>query len=159
MQPWFDDLMQQKNELIEKLVSFVLTDTILYLPEDESICTKLEQVNSLLGTNFALVKGIDVPAENVAQQKKVEKYLLECSAAKTAFVYLMATEIRSVLLAILWMEEKININEVFECAFFEELQEQKQWGEIEEIKERNKLIKSKLNDLEKWRYERSLSKN
>lgn len=159
MQPWFDDLMLQKSELIKKLVSFVLTDTILYLPEDESICTKLGQVNLLLGTDFVLVKGIDVPAENVAQQGKVEKYLLECSTEKTAFIYLMATEIRSVLLAILWMEEKIDIDELFLCAFFEELQEQKQWGEIEEIIERNKLIKSKLNDLKKWRNERSLSKN
>jgi len=152
-------LKMQKSELIERLVSFVLTDTILYLPNEASVDDKIRQVNLLLKTKFVRVGGVDVPLENVSQQQFVRQYLSECAAEKVAFIYLAATEIRSVLLAVLWAEKKLNAKEVFKCAFFEEIEEQKQWGEVEEIKERNELIKDKLNDLEKWRDERSLFKN
>ena len=89
--------------------------------------------------------------------QQVQRYLNMLSSERVRLIYMMATEVRSVLSAILWEAKKISIQEVFEWAYFEELEEQKKWGETEENRVNNQLVVEKLNQMEDLRNERSLS--
>lgn len=144
----FTKLEKQKDELVQRLVSFVLTDTILFLPESLEAKNCLQLVNELLNTHFVMNKGLDVSKKDVLQVPVVEDYLKKSAKRKVAYIYLAATEIRSVLLAILLAENKISKSEAFDCAFFEELSEQKKWGTMPESLQQQQAIQSRLNELE-----------
>ena len=150
-------LIAQRGELVKRLVSFVSTDTILFLSECQIAENMLRLVNNLLCVDFVMAEGLNIPPKNLVQTEIVERYLLSSSAKKTALIYLVATELRSVLLGILWAENKASNDEVFDCAFFEELQEQKKWGKLPEIEAKHLEIRNKLADWEMWKNEGSLS--
>lgn len=157
MKEILNTLVMQKSELINRLVSFVLADTILYIPNSDFVLPKIDLVNRFLDAEFVWVDGIDVPLQNINQQQIVQRYLNMLSSERVGLIYMMATEVRSVLSAILWEAKKISIQEVFECAYFEELEEQKKWGETEENRVNHQLVLEKLNQMEDLRNERSLS--
>lgn len=153
----FTKLEKQKSELVKRLVSFVVTDTILFLPESLDAQNCLEHVNALIKTDFIMNKGLEISKKDILQVPAVEDYLKKSSKRKVAYIYLAATEVRSVLLAILLAESKINNNEAFECAFFEELSEQKKWGTMPESLQQQQAIRSRLEELESFINEGSLS--
>ena len=153
----FTKLEKQKSELVKRLVSFVVTDTILFLEESLEAKKSLQQANELLKTNFVMNKGLEVSKKNIAQVPAVEDYLKKSLAKKVAYIYLAATEIRSVLLAILLAEGKTGKEEAFDCAFFEELTEQKKWGTMPESLQRQQAIKNRLDELNRFMNEGSLS--
>ena len=153
----FAKLEKQKNELFKRLVSFVMTDTILFLPESVSAQDNITRVNSLINADFVMNKGLNISKQNVLQISAVEIYFKTVSARKIAYIYLAATELRSVLLAILLAENKISKSEAFDCAFFEELAEQKKWGTMPESLQSQQAIKTRLDELERFMNEGSLS--
>lgn len=158
---WFDDFykiyIEQRSEFIDKLVSFVAQDTILFLDDCKGASEKIKEVNQLLGTNFLICEGIEVKEQNLIERDKVAVYLNSISLEKAALIYLVATEIRSVLSAILFAEVKISATDLFNLTFYEELEQQKVWGITDEIVYRHSQIKERLSYLEKVRNERSLS--
>lgn len=147
----------KRDELIKRLVSFVCYDTLLYLGEDKVALAKIPEVNKILCTNFVCSKGINVADENIKQQDNVLNYLQGCSLEKNLFIYLAATEVRSVLLAILFVEKKISAEDVFSLAFAEELGQQKEWGKTTEVCLRHQQVIDRLKELEQVLNERSLS--
>jgi len=153
----FKDLAKQKSELEDRLVSFVLTDTLLFLPDNPRLKDELMRANQLLGSHFVMSSGFDVSPENISQQRYVKVYLQGTEDFKTVFIYLIAMELRSVLLAILLAENKIDYKQAFDYAFYEEITEQKQWGVLPEIADKHSEIKTRLCELEKWYEKRSLS--
>mgnify|MGYP002856352471 CR=1 FL=1 len=159
----FDDIAEivqtKRDELIDKLVSFVSCDTILFLPENADCCLWVKEANHLLGTDFVMSDGLKVSEFNINQMEKIRAYLLKCSILKETWIYLTATELRSVLLAILVAEKRIGVEDAFSMAFYEELTQQNKWGTLSEIEQRHREIKKRLQNLEQWADERSLSKN
>lgn len=139
----------QKSELIERLVSFVCGDTILYLPENQSAKKYLSAANEFLCTDFQMCDDFSTADINVLQKDKIKDYLAKLKISKLAGLYLAATELRSVLLAVLLAEGKLNIEETFDCSFAEELAEQKKWGTFDEIRQKHKEIKERLQKAEK----------
>lgn len=157
----FDEILTllkaQRDELIGRLISFVAGDTILFLPKDSGCDEKIDLVNQILGSRFVGADGIDVLSENLLQEEKLKAYLNACSVEKQAFIYLAATELRSVLSAVLMAEKKVSLEDVFNLAFYEEISQQKKWGIMPEVEERHQVIKSQLKALERWFNERSIS--
>ena len=146
----FTKLETQKSELVKRLVSFVVTDTILFLPESAEAKKCLELVNDLLKTSFVMNKGLEISKKDILQVSVVEDYLKKALKRKVAYIYLAATEVRSVLLGILLAEGKISNEEAFDCAFFEELTEQKKWGTMPESLQRQQAIQNRLDELESF---------
>ena len=140
---------KQKNELIERLVSFVCHDTILYLPEYSAAKKYLCTVNAFLNTDFQMCEAFTTAEINFLQKNKLTDYLDKLSACKLAGLYISATELRSVLLGILLVEKKLDVDEAFACGFAEEIEEQKKWGQIEETIQRHTLIKERLKCAER----------
>ena len=139
----------QKSELIERLVSFVCHDTIFYLSENQSAKKYLTVANAFLSTHFQMCDAFITAESNVSQNDKVEAYLGKLNSSKIVGLYLSATELRSVLLGILFVEGKITVDEAFECGFAEELTEQKKWGTLEEIEQRHKEVIERLKEAKK----------
>lgn len=140
---------KQKSELIERLVSFVCHDTILYLPENENAKKYLRLANNLLNTDFQMCQAFTTAEINVLQKDKMVKYLAGLNSSKFAGLYIFATELRSVLLAILFTEKKLSVDEAFICSFTEEIEEQKKWGILEEIEQQHATVRARLKDAEK----------
>lgn len=157
----FDEILKifqtQRDELISKLVSFVAGDTILFLPKASGCEDKIKQANEILGSRFIATEGIEVLEQNISFAEKIKNYMNSCPVEKQVFIYLAATELRSVLSAVLLAEKKIKIEDAFELSFYEELSQQKAWGVMPETEDKHQAIKSQLRALEKWFDERSLS--
>lgn len=153
----FDISVWQKDELISQLVSFASTDTLLFLPQDETVMSAVQTLNSDLNTMYVLSHGIEVLPQNVQQGIKVKQYLKKLPCADVAFIYLVGKELRSVLLAILLANKSLNLKQVFDLAFYEELCQQKNWGKTEEIVKRQQNIWEKLIGLCEQYDKRSVS--
>ncbi|MBR1374418.1 hypothetical protein IJ556_08235 [bacterium] len=140
----------QESELIDRLVSFVSTDTILFLPDSAEARKAVAIVNRILRTKFVISEGIEVLEGNSLQSSQVKKYLEQVSFDKLALVYLTAMELRSVLLGILFAEKGIGIEDAFACAFYEELSQQHCWGCLPEILQKQQSIKNRLKLVQEW---------
>ena len=146
----------EKECFISVLVKFAETDTLLYLPDDldagilRDAAAAVEQANLLSNTAFVMTKGLSVIAANALQKEKMAAYLRQLDDDKLSILYLTATELRSVLLGILFAER---------IASCEELEQQKQWGTDEATVMRQEDVKRKLKRWETFCYERSLSEN
>lgn len=147
----------KKGELVNQLVSFVMTDTLLFLPQDETVISAVQILNDDLNTVYILSHGIEVLPQNVQQGKKVKQYLEKLSCDDVAFIYQIGKELRSVLLAILLKNKLLNLQQVFDLAFYEEICQQKDWGKTEEIVKRQKDIWEKLTELCEQYDKRSVS--
>lgn len=155
MQNNLKDFMQsvvnaQKSELVERLVSFVCGDTILYLPDNLLAEQCLKEANNLFGASFQMCRNFDTADINIKEKDKVFSYLNNLAKMKLAGLYLYATELRSVLLGVLLIEKKINLDDAFSCSFAEELTEQEKWGKLDEIIQRHAEIKIKLESVEEF---------
>ena len=78
----FTKLEKQKSELVKRLVSFVVTDTILFLPESLDAQNCLQLVNALIKTDFVMNKGLEVSKKDILQVPAVEEYLKKSSKRK-----------------------------------------------------------------------------
>lgn len=155
----------EREYFISVLVKFAETDTLLYLPDDldagilRDAAVAIERVNLLSNTSFVMTKGLSVIAANAVQKEKMTAYLRQLDDDKLSVLYLTATELRSVLLGILFAERIASAEAVFRLAFCEEQVQQKQWGTDEATVMRQEDVKRKLKRWEMFCYERSLSEN
>ena len=147
----------QKSELVKRLVSFVCGDTVLYLFDSPLASKSLLLVNHILGTSFTFSQGIEAVAVSSEQIEKLEKYFENLPIEKVALLYLVATEMHSVFLGILFVENRLTIEEIFNCAFYEELQQQKKWGTMPEVITLHNETKSYLQWLQEVRDAGSIS--
>lgn len=161
----FEEASLQKDELVCKLGSFVMCDSLLFVsketPDDwrERIEKAVAEANAVFKTSFVITDKLEVPCSNLEQKKAFLRYFETCCDDKAAYIYLVATELRSVLAAVLAVERKISLAEAFELAFYEEICQQKKWGLTEEAESRQREIKNKLQELERAGYERGLFKD
>jgi len=139
---------EKRGELIKQLVSFVPTDTLLFLPDTEEVNNALSQINSLLNTAYKRANGLKIPSCNLEQKAKLLEYFGGASSREVAFVFLAGKELSSVLLAILLNEKVFDIEQVFALSFYEELCQQKEWGVTDEIAKRHAQIMERLKELE-----------
>ena len=159
-------VVENKQKVLDTLCHFVLTDTILFCENcscfkevKQELEAKLTCVNKLLGTAYVMTDGLTIQSENYSQREKILNYFFECSDIKLTVLYMVALKLRSVLLGVLFVEEKVSAKECFDLALYEELKQQKQWGCDEEQKLVQQKLSEELGELERLVHERSLSKN
>lgn len=161
----FDEASLQKDELVNKLGSFVMCDSLLFVSKEtpydwrERIKKAVAEANAVLETSFVMTERLEVPCSNLEQKEAFLRYFGTCCRDKAAYIYLVATELRSVLAAVLTVERKISLTEAFKLAFYEEICQQEKWGLTEEAESRQREIKNKLQELERVGYERGLFKD
>lgn len=149
----------QKNELINQLVSFALTDTLLFLPPNIQATKALKAINGYLSTEYIPCRDFNIPHQNTRQSAKLEKYLHTLKRQDIAFIYQIGKDLHSVLLSILLAEHLLEKQQAFELAFYEELLQQETWGKTEEIIKKHQTILQHLEYLDKQYGKRSISQN
>lgn len=166
MQEIICSVHEHRNEIVLRLLEFSATDTILYLKEcisNEKTLNSLKCAicfaNDFLQTKFEEVSGLEVSATNLAQKELLREFLNKLDDVSLAVVYLVATELRSVLLGCLFLCRVFSVKDMFNLAFAEELEEQDKWGCDDCIRQQHAEILEKLMFLEKFCDERSLFKN
>ena len=149
-------ILQNKKEIISLLAEFVLTDTILFWSADEDI--KLLQrekwqpiidfADKEIGINLQKTYEIIPPSENNHCREAFKNYLRTLYLNELTALYLAATELKSVLLAVALVKRKISATEVFEGAFLEEFYQNERWGTDKEAENKREQIKENLLKIE-----------
>lgn len=156
------EIEQNRVRLTDTLIAFVKTDTVLFAFDKQCadyFLLVVKTANKILNTVFVISTGFEIAESNLKQDNNVRAYLEKLPIWKFALLYLAAVQGRSVLSGVLFVEGELNADEFFEVAFYEELCQQEKWGRTAETKERYKLIKAELSELEQLRDEKSLFEN
>lgn len=150
-----NQIVEKREYFEQKLLEFLLCDTMLFCSENEEINNMygkkiskvIDDFNKMLGVEYKLSRGFDIDEGNKKYQDVVGQYLSQSDGDFLGCIYMIATELRSVMLAFLLMNKKISINESIELAFYEEYFQQKKWGSIQELEDKNKQIYHNINKI------------
>lgn len=151
------DVAQHRKEIIERLVNFSLTDTLLFrnpeaaelVAEEEKIWNPIiEWVQQSMDTKFATSESLEVPLENNASLPHLQVFLESLSDKELAAFYQASKITKSVLLAAALVKKRVTAEEAFQAAFLEEIWQADKWGHEEEADRRREVIKKELEDVE-----------
>ena len=150
-----NQIVEKREYFEQKILEFLLCDTMLFCSENEEINSLygkqiskvIDDFNKMLGVDYKLSRGFDVDDGNKTHQDVVGKYLSQTKGDFLSCIYMIATELRSVMLAVLLMNKKISVDESVELAFYEENFQQKQWGNIQELADKNNQIRHNINKI------------
>lgn len=156
------EIEQNRVRLTDTLIAFVKTDTVLFAFDKQCadyFSPFAKAANTVLNTVFTVSMGLEIAESNLKQDGHMQVYLEKLPMWKFALLYLAAVQGRSVLLGVLFAEGKVNVDEFFKTAFYEELYQQGKWGTTAETEKKYELIKTELSELEQLRDEKSLFEN
>ena len=151
-------ISQNKDFILTTLSEFVLTDTILFWSDKPEIKTlqlqKWQPVLDWLGITYNMhffsTEDFCLPQENERTCEVFSAYLRTLSLKKLTALYLAATNMKSPLLAIAMVEQKLSADEAFNLAFLEELYQAQLWGKDEAAENLRNKIKEDLSEIEDY---------
>ncbi len=149
---------QNKELIIGTLADFALTDTLLFWSDKEELKTLQQQqwqpvLNWLaqrLNLHFCTTEDFCLPQENERSSEIFAAYLRTLSLKPLTALYLAATNLKSPLLATMFLAGKLSASEVFDLAFLEELYQVRQWGEDTAAANLRQIIRDDLNAIEEY---------
>ena len=123
------DVAKNKTALIERMVNFALNDTLLFWSTDEKVQKQQEKkwspiivwANKIINADFRQTTAIETDSHNLNIASQLKNYLNVLSNKELSAFYVAALNMRSVLLALALVKEKINAKEAFELSELEEL--------------------------------------
>lgn len=150
--------VQNKELIIATLTDFCLTDTLLFWSDKAEVKDLQKQqwqpvLNWLaqrLDFHFCTTEDFCLPQENEQNSEKFSAFLRGLSAKQLTALYLAATNMKSPLLATIFLTGKLSASEVFDLAFLEELYQVRQWGEDIEAADLRLAIKDDLQQIEEY---------
>ena len=152
------DIQSHRDELIERLVKFSLTDLLFFWSNEDKL-KKLQSekwgpvliwLNNKLDTHFQKTYSLEPPKENESMRLKLKHYLTQYSDKQLSALYVAATNMRSVLLATALVEKKINAQKAFELSELESLYQIQKWGKDQDIETKMNALKETLIGVEKY---------
>ena len=151
-------ILQNKEDIVFLLSDYVLTDTILFWSDEDEIKFQQQKewqpvidfINKDVGLHLQKTFDLLPPSENEENKKALQEYLRTLYLKDLTALYLVATELKSVLLATMLIKRKINASEAFKKAFLEELFQNERWGTDKEAENKREQIKEKLLKIEEY---------
>lgn len=152
------EIPEHREEIIDKLVQFSLTDMLLFWGQEVDLIKKQEEAwgpllqwaQNEFDTKFKETHGLDVLEENKQAGKRLKYFMQNLSDKELAAFYLAALTMRSVLLAAALVKGRINAEQAFQAAFLEELWQSENWGTDEVTQKRRDELKQELIDIENF---------
>lgn len=163
--PAAERIAAERENLTGRLIRFAETDTLLFLAgcvrEDTARLaeSRIRQANVLLNTDYSPLKGLTEAAAGEQRGAKLATYLNRQDDVSFAVIYMVATELKSVLSGVLLAAGKISAEEAFTLAFAEELEQQEKWGKDEDTVKRQDDILQSLREWKRFGDERDVLKN
>jgi len=151
-------LKENKKEVVEKLANFSLTDVLLFLSPNEKIrkvqaekwLPVLQWLNNKFNLALEKTESLTPPEGNEKNLQILQKMLESLSLKKFTAFYLVALRLKSPLLALAYVENKISIEQAFELAFLEEFCQNQEWGVDKEAEESRNALKSELCEVDRY---------
>lgn len=152
------DIKEHRNEIINNLINFSKTDSLLFWDTDENIAKKQEQVwgpimqwvGEMLHAQYVTTNNLDVPMQKANTLNNFKMFLENMSDKELAAFYLAALNMRSGILAAALVKGKINAKQAFEASALEELVQSEHWGKDKLAEERRKSMLDELKEIEKF---------
>ena len=146
------DVAQHRDEIIERMVNFSLTDTLLFRnPEERQVWDPIvEWAKKNMDADFKTSESLEVPMENNASLPRLQVFLEKLSDKELAAFYQTGKITKSVLLAAALVKKQITADEAFRAAFLEEIWQADKWGHDAEADQRREVIRQELIDVEKF---------
>ena len=159
LQAMVEDVAQHRTEIIQRLVNFTVTDTLLFRNPDAPELFEKEAevwdpivawVKECLKTDLKTSQNLEVPQANNASLPRLQIFLEGLTDKELVAFYQVSKITKSVLLAATFVRKKINAEETFRAAFLEEIWQAEKWGKDEEAEERRKCIRQELVEVEEF---------
>lgn len=153
------DVAQHRGEIIERMVNFALTDTLLFRsPDAEELIEEERKIwdpiikwaEQNMEADYVTSESLEVPLENNASLPRLQVFLESLTDKELAAFYEASKITKSVLLAAALVRKRITADDAFKAAFLEELWQADKWGHDKEADERRELIHQELADIEKF---------
>lgn len=151
------DVAQHREEIIERMVNFSLTDTLLFrnpdavelIEEERKVWDPIvEWAKEKMQAKFQTTESLEVPVENNASLPRLQVFLESLSDKELVAFYEVSKITKSVLLAAAFVKGKVNADEAFRAAFLEEIWQADKWGHEVLADKRRDEIKQELKDVE-----------
>ena len=150
------EIGKSREEIIDRLVQFALTDMLLFWGQNKSLVERQEKTwgplhewaNEEINTKFIRTQGLDVPEQEKTSGYRLKMFLEKLSDKELAAFYVAALNMKSVLLAAALVKGRINAKQAFEAAYLEELWQAENWGVEEEAEKRRTEVRQELVEIE-----------
>lgn len=152
------EIEKNRKDVADKLAKFSLTDVLLFLSPNEKIkkiqVEKWLPVLQWLKDKFNLetekTESLVPPESNEKNLLTLKEMLEKMPTKKFTAFYLFALRLKSPLLALAYVENRITANEAFSLAFLEELCQNEEWGVDKEAEECREQIKKELQEIDAY---------
>ena len=153
------DVAQNREEIIERMVNFSLTDTLLFrnpdavelIEEERKVWDPIvDWAKEKMAVDFKTSESLEVPVENNASLPRLQVFLESLSDKELVAFYEVSKITKSVLLAAAFVKGKVNAEDSFRAAFLEEIWQADKWGHDKQADERREIIKKELKDVENF---------
>ncbi len=150
------EIAEHRQEIIDKLVSFSITDMMLFWGTEKSLIEKqkdvwkplLEWASDEMSAEFKPTHSLDVCGDDKTSGSRMRFFISSLSDKELAAFYAAASLTKSVLLASAFVKKKINAEQAFKAAFLEEQWQQDTWGSVDEALDKQEEAKKILKELE-----------
>ena len=152
------EIMNYRNDIINNLLKFAVTDMLLFWGTDEKLQQRQEKewapvltwAREEFGGKYKTTQSLEVQNENLDSGEGFKRFLEKLDDKQLAAFYLAALNMRSVLLASALVKGKINSEQAFSAAYLEELFQAEFWGKDAEAEAKRNERKQELFDIEKF---------
>ena len=152
------DVQQHRDEIIERMVNFSLTDALLFRDGSAELLEREKQIwdpildwaKDEIQDEFKCTDSLEVPEENNASLPMLQVFLESLSDKELAAFYVAARNTKSALLAAALIKGRIDGEEAFQAAYLPELWQAEKWGADEEADRRRAELKAELLEVENF---------
>lgn len=152
------DVAENRETIIDKLVEFSVTDMLLFWGENKDLMERqqklwmpiLEWAQEAIELRLKTTRALDVPEQEEKTGYRMRLFLESLSDKELLAFFKAALDMRSVLLAAALVKGRLSAEEAFNAAFIEELWQSENWGVVEEAQKNRDELKQELIDIEKF---------
>ncbi len=160
MQDLYDaqkEIEAHKEEIIEKLVQFSLTDTLVFWGVEKDLIALQEKTwgpilkwaNDSLSINIKKTQSLDVPT-NQESGHRLKDFMNSLSIKELTAFYKSALLMKSVLLAMAFVKKQINAKQACKAALLEEEWQNSIWGATDTVLECREEFLQQLVEVENY---------
>lgn len=150
-------IKQHRAETIDTICRFATTDLLLFWDKKEDIYERqqkiwrplLDNTEKQLSTDIKISYSLRVP-DNKVYLAALKNRINELSDKKLTTAFLTATQLKSVILGLAILDKQMNVEEIFNAAFLEELYQNELWGTDEEALQKREQIKVELQKIKEY---------
>ncbi len=151
------EIDNNRDKMQKQLLDFAETDLLFFFSDKPELLAWqkqkwqpiIEWAESLLNIKLKVTSGLAVP-DNHDIIKALSKIFQEVNAKEFCCWYAAALNLRSVLLGLALIKNKLSANRAAELSALEELWQNEQWGEDEQALAARKIKADELSEIESF---------